>query len=253
MNAFGVVPRWRSSKPWSVEQARQARAREVVDVRRDDRPPALPHRARDAAAGVGEHQHDRAARREQRPAPGRAPRRDRAGARSRRRARPPGTRRRAGRRSSGPRSARPARAGRARSPDANLLGSTPVTGSQPRVARLVEQEADPAAEIEQRAPVRRAAPAARAGRARSPAGPPPPRRSRRTRPRRMPLELGLGRDLAQLHVRAVRAPDDVGQRGPEPVGRRDQALRTLLAGDGEVLQEPVSSADDATRAHAARG
>ena len=255
MNAFGVVPRWRSSNPWSAEQPREARAREVVDVRRDHRPPARAHHARDAAAGVGQHQHDAAARREQRRGPGRAPRRDRAGARSRRRARPPGARRRAGRPSSGRRSARRAAAARARSPDAKLLGSTPVTGSQPRRARLVEQEADPAPEVQQRAPSGRAARAARAGRARSRAAPPPPRRSRRTRPRRRPrsssASLGISREL---HVAAVRrsgrcptsAVPNRSVVGIRPSGPCSPATARCSG-------QPVSTADDAARAHAARG
>ena len=52
-------------EPVVAEQARQARAREVVDVGRDHRPPPRAHHARDAAARVGQHQHHAAAGREQ--------------------------------------------------------------------------------------------------------------------------------------------------------------------------------------------
>ena len=129
------------------------------------------------------------------------------------------------------RSARRGRAARARTRRRTAHGSTP-TGSQPRSARLGEQEADPAAEVEQRAPRRRRARSIRssAARARSRAGRPPPRRSRRSRRRRRPLEPRLGRERLGLPVPAGAAAHDVGQRGAEAVGGRDQALRARVAG-----------------------
>ena len=58
-------------------------------------------------------------------------------------------------------------------------------------------------------------------------------------------ELGLGGNGSQLHVPAVEAADDVAERGAEAIGGRNQALPTGIATDGEVRLEAVAAAGDA--------
>ncbi len=218
----------RSSDPVAValEQGAHAGAGEVLDVRRDHRPPARAH------------QRGRAGCR-RRGARARGRRRARAGRRSGRARRPPVGQvldhvahedgvegaRAGGRRRTGPRLRRRARGARARSAEANSLGSTP-TASQPRSARLVEQEADPAAEVEQ-APGRDLA-----------LDPLQDRSRGRALPRLLgDVVLGLGLavglrrappppgSVASCMWPQRRAADDVGEGGAEAVGGRDQPVR----------------------------
>ncbi len=58
-------------------------------------------------------------------------------------------------------------------------------------------------------------------------------------------ELGLGRHPLELHVTAAAAPDDVGERLTEAVGRRGQPLFARLAGDREVRLERPGAAGGA--------
>ncbi len=191
--------RWRSRPARTVarEQRCDAVAGEVVDVGRDHRPPAAPHRPRQAAARVGQRERQHAAGRAGRRERGRAPRPARAGARSRR----PSRRRRSCRAEAGgldQSSVRTSRPRRSRAKlEANSLGSTP-SRLPAALPRLGEQEADPAAEVEQASRRRLRARFARERAAPSPAGPPPPRRSRSDSASRVGLgELRLGRAFAR--------------------------------------------------------
>ena len=181
-----------------------------------------------AAARVGQRQREDAAGREQLARSGRAPRpgRGRCSITS------PSTTasKRAGGqvgRRTGRRCARRARAARARSAEANVARLDARRVSQPRSRASASRKPTQQPRSSSAAAARTCAlDPLEQRRARSRAGRPPPRRSRRTRPRRRPRRARRRSGIAlELHVAAARAADDVGERGAEPVGGRDQALR----------------------------
>lgn len=57
------------------------------------------------------------------------------------------------------------------------------------------------------------------------------------------FELFASRKRIELHVFAGLAAHDVGERGAEPIGRRNQALHSPVAGDGKVRAEVGPSTD----------